>query len=324
MTRREAHSTPRHPMRVVTRRTGLTPSALRAWERRYGAVQPGRSAGGQRLYSDADIERLVLLVEATRAGWGIGQVATMSLEELEALLVERGTARAAPERATGRVEESSSGVVREAIASVELMDAQRLQRTLTRAAVLLGPARLVDEVVLPTLDRIGKMWQHGMISPAAEHLASVVVRRHLVWLIETIDVPSDAPVLVCGTPPGHRHELGALLAAVVGAAQGWRSVFLGPDLPAEDIASAAEQLGASAVAVSAILPTRDPAIPREFAVLRSLLPRETRVFAGGGAVTHYRDDVEASGAEVLETLADLRDRLSAVPETSGAVPPQRR
>ena len=65
----------RHPMRVVTRRTGLSADLLRAWERRHEVVKPSRSMGGRRLYSDDDIERLRLLYRATLAGRSIGQVA---------------------------------------------------------------------------------------------------------------------------------------------------------------------------------------------------------------------------------------------------------
>ena len=53
-----------HPMRLVVLRTGLSPDLLRSWEKRYGAVQPDRSPGGQRMYSAADVERLSLLARA--------------------------------------------------------------------------------------------------------------------------------------------------------------------------------------------------------------------------------------------------------------------
>src|SRR5512145_2591390 len=76
----------RHPMRVVTRRTGLSADMLRAWERRHEVVTPSRSANGRRLYSDTDIERLGLLYRATLAGRSIGQVAGLSTAQLAALV----------------------------------------------------------------------------------------------------------------------------------------------------------------------------------------------------------------------------------------------
>ncbi len=304
-----SESTPRHPIRVVTRRTGLSPSVLRAWERRYGAVEPRRSEGGQRLYSDVEVKRLILLVRATEAGRSIGQVAVLGTKELEALVREDGVIlppALVALRAGGRAGEA---VVREGLAAVDEMDAHRLEKVLTRAAVVLEPDALVGQVIVPVLEQIGTRWRHGRLGPANEHVASGVIRKFLAWLIGAIEVPGDAPVLICTTPKGQRHELGALLSGVVGAGVGWRSVFLGPDLPAEEIAKAARRLGARALVLSALHPLEDPALPKEFATLATLLPPGTPVLAGGPAVLEIREDVEVGGGHVLSTMAELRTRL---------------
>jgi len=73
---------------VVAKRTGLTPAVLRAWEKRYGVVDPSRTEGGQRLYSDDDVVRLSLLHRVVEEGRSIGQVAGMSTDDLEALVRE--------------------------------------------------------------------------------------------------------------------------------------------------------------------------------------------------------------------------------------------
>src|SRR5687768_1892912 len=83
---------PRHPIGVVARRTGLKPDLIRAWERRYGAVEPGRTDTRRRFYSDADIHRLLLLRQVVKTGRGIGQVAQLSNEDLEALIAEEPVA----------------------------------------------------------------------------------------------------------------------------------------------------------------------------------------------------------------------------------------
>ena len=75
-----------HPMRLVCLRTGLSPDLLRAWEKRYGAVTPVRSPGGQRLYSDADVARLTLLARAVESGRAIGQIAHLPLDDLQGLV----------------------------------------------------------------------------------------------------------------------------------------------------------------------------------------------------------------------------------------------
>src|SRR5512141_2772591 len=84
--------TPRYPVRLVALRTGLTPHVLRAWERRYGVVSPARTEGGQRLYSDLDIERLRLLRRLTDRGHAIGRIASLPIPELARLNEETGAA----------------------------------------------------------------------------------------------------------------------------------------------------------------------------------------------------------------------------------------
>src|SRR6478672_11751863 len=85
-TDRSSSSTPRHPIGVVSRRTGLKQDLIRAWERRYCAVEPGRSETRRRFYSDDDIERLLLLRRVVSAGRAISQVAGLANEELQALI----------------------------------------------------------------------------------------------------------------------------------------------------------------------------------------------------------------------------------------------
>src|SRR6185503_12429727 len=82
----DAFSTPRHPVRLTALRTGLTPHTLRAWERRHHVVAPARSSGGQRLYSDLDVQRLRLLRRLTEQGHSIGQLAKAALVDLERMV----------------------------------------------------------------------------------------------------------------------------------------------------------------------------------------------------------------------------------------------
>ncbi|MEO9019251.1 MAG: MerR family transcriptional regulator, partial [Gemmatimonadaceae bacterium] len=84
---------PRHPISVVSARTGLSHDILRVWERRYAAVLPSRRTGGQRLYTDSDVERLSILHAATQGGRSISSVAGLSTEALTALVGEDIAAR---------------------------------------------------------------------------------------------------------------------------------------------------------------------------------------------------------------------------------------
>lgn len=347
-------SVPQFPMRVVVRRTGLNASLLRAWERRYGAVEPGRSGGGQRLYSEDDIRKLALLREAVDAGHNISSVAELSLEGLRDL-VFREQARALP-RGAGRLRPRDSGgplsspqtregengateagpeslapaperpprpragasdLLASAVQAVHAMDTRRLESVLNRSAMALGPDELVDELLLPLLARIGLLWREGEVGPASEHMASGVIRRFLDWLLEALGSHEPGPLMMVGTPAGHRHEFGALLAAVVSAGEGWDVLSLGPDLPASEIAQAVRLKGASAVALSAIHPAQDPHLPGELRALRRELTGDVRVLVGGPAAVNHREALEAVGVEVIPDLPGLR-RLLRAPTGAGA------
>jgi MerR family transcriptional regulator, light-induced transcriptional regulator len=315
----------RHPIRVVTRRTGLSAAALRAWERRYEAVKPERTPGGQRLYSDEDIHRLTLLRQAVDGGRNIGHVAALETPELERLVREDTAATGGgalsprdepafelPESVPGAGGRGAARVMEEAVAAAGSMDPRELEAVLTRGAMALTPSVLVDDVLVPLLRRIGLLWARGELGPASEHIASVVVRRFLDWLVTTQEGGSVAPMMVVGTPSGQVHEFGALLAGVTAATEGWRVMVLGPDLPGEGIAEAGVRKGAAVVALSALVPGEGDRLVREVRALRNGLPEEAVVMIGGPGAEEVRVPLEAAGVMVFEDLAGFRSAVRLV------------
>ncbi len=294
---------PRHPVRVVAQKTGLSSHVLRAWERRYGVVSPTRTDGGQRLYSDADIERLSLLGTLTSRGGAISQLAALPLAELSRM---SQAALAAPARADGRGADRWREAAHQAI---ETLDGTRLRRELSRAAMDLGVPRFLDEVASPVLREVGDRWQAGRLGIGHEHLATAVVREVLGWVRESAETSGSGPVLVVATPVNQMHEGGALLAAATAAAEGWRVTYLGANLPSPEIASAALRSGARAVAISLLHPDDDPDIPGHLEALRKALPADVTLLVGGAAAEAYADAIEAAEGEVVNSLPELRGAL---------------
>jgi DNA-binding transcriptional MerR regulator/methylmalonyl-CoA mutase cobalamin-binding subunit len=301
----------RHPIQVVARRTGLTADVLRAWEKRYGVVKPGRSEGGRRLYSDADIERLRLLRRASLAGRRIGQIASLSTEELTDLVQEdeREEAEAAIEPGAG------AGALAEAhlqasLAAMERLDARELEAVLNRALVTLSAPVLVEQVAAPVLRRVGELWSRGGVRPAHEHLASAVLLRVLGKLVEAAEPSGAAPKLVVATPAGQQHEFGALFAAATAAAEGWHVTYLGSDLPAEDIAAAASETGAEAVALSIVYVTDQRRMEDELRTLRRRLQPGVPILVGGAAIASYKRVLDEIGARQVSDMVELRSTLA--------------
>src|SRR5215218_3264004 len=215
-------SSPRHPIGVVSRRTGLKPDLIRAWERRYGAVAPGRTDTRRRFYSDADISRLALLKRVVDTGRSISQVANLSNEELESL-VEPGKPLA-PAHAPGGTSggDTADPYLELCLSAARRLEVGELELHLQRASVALSRTTLLDRLLVPLLHRVGELWHQGEMRPTHEHVASAVVGSFLGGMYHAVDTPATAPHLIATTPPRQRHELGALMVAAVAAGEGWR------------------------------------------------------------------------------------------------------
>lgn len=310
--RDETKGSPRHPIRVVARRTGLSLATLRAWEKRYQVVDPHRSAGGHRLYRDEDISRLRLLREAVQGGRSIGQIADLSLEELEELVVEDGRSLHAAAQRSGGGREEAAVFLEEALEAVRAYDVARVERILMRAAMTLQPGELLDQVVVGLLSEVGDLWHKGSVNVAQEHASSVAIQRFLGWLIGNAEVGSGARTIVFTTPAGQRHEFGALLAAAAAALEGWRAVYLGADLPAPDIAEAVAGSGAVAVAMSAVVSGVEPDPVSEILALREAVPEGVQIIAGGPALEEHAPALSQEGVVVVESLGGFRESLRAL------------
>lgn len=300
----------KHPIGVVAERTGLSQEVLRVWERRYGVVEPSRGPGGQRLYTDADVEHLRLLRRATQGGRGIGKVAGLSLKELARLVREDEEARLELDGGGGGgAEADPAGDLSAAMDHTRELDAERLEGLLKRTAALVGAPAFLEGTVAPFLQRVGDEWHAGRLTVAQEHLATAVVRRVVVSVLESLSHREGAPGLLIAGPAGDRHEMGGLLAAAMAASEGWRVIYLGPDLPAAEIAEAARSSGAAAVGLSVVF-VEDPARTiGELTALRELLPASVPLLVGGGGAASVARELEHPGTRVVSDLASLRVAL---------------
>jgi MerR family transcriptional regulator, light-induced transcriptional regulator len=303
-----SRTTPRHPIAVVTERTGLSQDLLRVWERRYGAVLPTRGPGGQRLYSDADVERLSLLHAATRAGRSISRVANLSDETLAGLVEEDITARdrlAASPDGSGEKRD----LVGEALFLARALDSAALSDTLRRASAVLGVAAFIELVAAPLLRRVGNEWHAGRLSMAHEHMVSSLLHDIIAERMRAFGKREGSPMLVVGTLAGERHAIGAVLVGAAAAVAGWNVLHLGADLPATAIAEAAQSADARVVAVSIVYVEDRDALLRELRTLRATLPETVALVAGGGGAAGIAGELSAIGVRVETSVNGLLSEL---------------
>jgi DNA-binding transcriptional MerR regulator/methylmalonyl-CoA mutase cobalamin-binding subunit len=301
----------RYLIQTVAKRAGLKPDLIRAWERRYRAVEPVRSEGGQRLYSDEDIRRLSLLNQATRAGHSIGRIAGLPIAELEGLLRTEKVRdfAAAPQPAT-MPGVSAERYVDDCYAAVVKFDTDLLEAHLEAAIAELGVLGFVDRLIVPLMQRVGENWQSGLLRPVHEHLASVSIRSMVYLLRAQYPKAADAPCAVVATPVNQLHELGTLFASIVAESNGWRSVYLGPNLPAEEIAAAVKFAKAQAVILGIGHTEHAATLGKELRRLKSLAGGQSALIVGGQAAVNYRPLLAETGARHVNAYTDLRQVLA--------------
>jgi len=183
----------------LSRRLGVSDHVLRAWEGRYGLLQPVRSAGGFRLYSEADALRVRRMQAHLADGLSAAEAARAVLGQ-----DSRADGRAG---GTGRVpttESELSGALRQAL---DAFDEPTAQAVLDRLLSDLSLTAVLRDVVLPYLTELGERWERGTASVAQEHFATNVIRGRLAGLARGW---------------GNGHGPRAVLAALPGSFTTWR------------------------------------------------------------------------------------------------------
>ncbi|PJA75404.1 hypothetical protein CO151_06580 [bacterium CG_4_9_14_3_um_filter_65_15] len=282
---------PRFTIGVVSRRTGISPLVLRAWERRYGVVEPGRTDTGRRQYSAADIEKLSLLKILTDSGHRIGDVANLPVTELRSLVreVPLPGPGMAPVRGATSDSDSVDRLLGLALEATAAMDNQTLKQVLEQASRDLSPVRVRRVLIQPLMVEIGERWSQGTMRIAHEHMATAVVNTFLAGLNARQSVAPGSPLLALATPSGDLHELGALLATARALEVGWDVLYLGPNLPAEEIASGIQARRPRGLYLSLVYPLGDDGIRQELSTLRRLVDPDFPILAGGRGADSYRE-----------------------------------
>jgi MerR family transcriptional regulator, light-induced transcriptional regulator len=294
------------PIKVVAQRTGLTQHVIRIWEKRYKAVSPRRSDTNRRFYSAQEVTRLLLLRQAIQNGFAIGHIAQLSDLQLSAIIQETTN----KESLSFQSNNTYAQYLEECLLAIYEMDTERLDQILTKAQVELSPQILIESLIIPLLTKIGDLWQLGRFRIVQEHFASAVIRNFLGRLKSELKPSQIAPKLIVATPTGQLHELGALIVALVAAYQGWNVIYLGSNLPSEELAKAVEQHKANTIGLSIIHPSDDPYLHLELKKLPKLFGKKVTILVGGQAAIAYQNTLNSINGFLIDDLNSLRIKLT--------------
>ena len=261
----------------LSRRAGVSPELLRAWEKRYGLLQPTRSTGGLRLYTHEDLERVRLMQQHLTEGLAAAEAAALALQagEKQALAFE-------PEAVRGDL-----------AAALEAFDEPFAQAILDSLLSMATLDSILTEVVLPYLHDLGDRWERGEVSVAQEHFASSVLRGRLLGLGRGWG-RGLGPRVLLACLPGEQHDLGLIAFGLALRARGWRIAYLGSDTPIESIADAADTVDPMFVVISGV----DGDSFGRFAAELSALAQTHRLCLGGAGA--QESEAAAVGAVFLD------------------------
>lgn len=318
-------TTPLYNIKAVVQATAISPSTLRAWERRYNMCSPERSESGYRLYSDRDIAIIRWLKAQVDAGMSISQ-AVLWLQTL-VRDAENAEMTSLPDP-TGRAMEHATPVlpVRQDVQNFQALQLQLLnallgydepkaEQVLARAFALYPVETVGEDVIMPVMVEIGERWHRGQLSVTREHYATNYLLQRLAALLRAVPNQHSGALLWIGCAPGELHELGAMLLAIYLRRAGFQVCYLGQDLPEEDLIREAQTVRPAMVLFSASSSGAARALAHLCELLAQLEPPRPIIGYGGRIFnTHpaLRDTIAGVflGATALEAVESVTELLT--------------
>ncbi|MCV7192934.1 MerR family transcriptional regulator [Mycolicibacterium brumae] len=279
---------------------GITAATLRAWERRYGVINPHRTEGGYRVYGDEDVVVLRVMKELVDQGWSASMAAAEALER----------AQVAPQPRPARTDpEHARDITARLIDAGAALDAADLAVALDDMFALGSFETVARAQLLPALGALGQAWADGRISVAGEHLISHAVMRRLSVAYEAAAAYGHGPRIALGLAPDNRHELGLLAFAVAARRRGLDTDYLGADLPIDDWLGVVAERGLAAVVLA--IPTEADIVPTG-AVITALRDRrpDLVVAVGGAQQEHAPQSAVRLGHDIIDGAERLASHIA--------------
>ncbi|TVQ26348.1 MAG: MerR family transcriptional regulator [Spirochaetaceae bacterium] len=305
-----------YPIRVVSRRTGISQATLRAWERRYRTVRPVRDDHGRRQYSDDLLQRLLMCSFLMTHGFRVGDIVDLESGELEKLYDGFRGKGSPPSDEHSTADEPDnrtliSGLLRDdVIEATRQFDESYLHQLIHDAVMTFGRLGLVDGFVFPFEDFVGRTVQRGGLQQIHESWLHLHLLRALASFVPSADRVKDRPKLLIGVPGTEAHDLGLIGAAIHADAAGWAPVLVGT-APSEQIAGALLTTGAEAVVLVVVTSTYDVALRDEITRIAELVNVANPIMFGGRMPNRFRDDLIHEGLAYVPHMRALQETLDA-------------
>ena len=290
------------PIRTVSEITGVNSVTLRAWERRYGLINPSRTPKGHRLYSQQDIQLIQSVLDRLSQGMSISQIARDILDKTAVDKIDNTDA-------WGQYSQRM-------IEAIVNFDEHALDSVYNDAMSLYPVDIVTTRLIMPLLEQLGNRWEIKSKKPgsiAEEHFFSVYLRNKLGARFHHQNLKNSGPKLIMACLPGEHHEFGILLFALTAHSKGYQVILLGADLPVTELIQVAERTDSQGVILAGSASLNCNSVMEDINLLTGTI--SIPVFIGGDVSSTCRDDITKASAfplghDLVGSLYTITNRLN--------------
>ena len=180
----------------------------------------------------------------------------------------------------------------------------------------LSVAEAIFKVLLPAQREVGRLWHVNEISIAEEHMVTMTTQRLMAVLASRAQrAPDRGCTAVAAAVSGNIHDIGIRAIAYLLEFDGWRTIYLGSDVPKSELPAAIKCFEADVVLLSLALSSQLPALRRAIAEIRTTAGTGVKIMVGGNGLNGAPDLWRELGADGYATTADdalaVADELTA-------------
>jgi MerR family transcriptional regulator, light-induced transcriptional regulator len=286
----------KYSIKELEQLSGIKAHTIRIWEKRHRLIDPSRTATNIRYYSDQDLKKIINVSLLNNHGFKISRIADMSLDEMNRKVLELSEQR----------NDISIHIDQLVLAMID-MEEEAFEKILNTLIIRNSFEKTITEIVYPFLEKIGLLWQTQNITPAHEHFMSNLVRQKLMVAIDGLPLPPrTGRKILLFLPEGELHELGLLFYQYLTRKEGWRTYYLGQNVPHGDLVSV-YNVHKPEVLLTSITTSISGSVEFYLRRLQEDFP-EAKILAAGYQVHQFHGE-KVGNVQTFRNALDLRNFL---------------
>lgn len=286
----------KYSIKELEQLSGIKAHTIRIWEKRHKIIAPSRTSTNIRYYSDDDLKKIINVSLLNNSGIKISRIADMTLEDMYSKIIQISEHKS----------DAAVHIDQLVVAMID-MEEEVFEKTLSNLILRHGFEKTITEIVYPFLEKIGVLWQTQNITPAQEHFISNLIRQKMIVAIDSLSIPpKTSKKVLLFLPEGELHELGLLFYHFLTRKSGYRTYYLGQNVPHKDLVSVVQKHSPDMLVTSI---TSAPSLPIEkyFHQLQKDFP-SIPILASGFQVQRFKG-INTGNLRVFSTALELSQLL---------------